>query len=252
MFTDWGHTFAHRVGYHTRSVERPGQGVSFMREKRKQTKKADSNHSSKQSKGLPGLTLLKKKLGRQHCKAWIGDKGQAEEKMCFCSTIGGNLNYQNSATVTEELNLFPERTLSGPQSRYCSWNVKMVQHSFGFIHLYMNPSKLSQRASARWPAWDKAGKIVTVLEILWLWNSLSTAPVWASETSSCPKGHEWVHERLQAICPLRRATAEKKHTLGPNRISFMKGWQKQSEKKYSSWLLLLLWQHCTEALPKVG
>lgn len=165
----WGHTFAHRVGYHTKSVERPGQELSPMREKRKQTKKSDSNHTFKQSKGLPGLTPSKKKLGRQHCKLWIEEKGQAEDKTCFCSTVCGNLNYQNSATVIEELNLlFQEYSLPGPHPRHCSWNIKMVQPGFDFIYLYTNPSKLSQRAGARWPAWDKAGKLVTVLDILWL------------------------------------------------------------------------------------
>lgn len=69
--------------------------------RKKKTKKSDSNHSFKQSKGLPGkdvlLTLLKKRLGRQHGKPRIKEKGQAEEIMCFCSTVCGNLNYQNSA-----------------------------------------------------------------------------------------------------------------------------------------------------------
>lgn len=95
---------------------------------------------------------LRKKLGRQHCKLWIEQKGQAEDKTCFCSTVCGNLNYQNSATVTEELNLlFPEYSLPGPHPRYCSWNIKMAQPGFDFICLYMNPSKLSQRAGVRWP-----------------------------------------------------------------------------------------------------
>lgn len=157
-----------------------------------------------------------------------GKRANRRKYVLFVAQFVAILATEILSHVAEEINLLlPGCSLPCPHTRYCWWNIT-VQCGFNFIYLYMDSSKLSQRAGVKQPKLSASRRpcYPTTEEQPQHCTSLSIWNLWL------PKGTQvGTQERPVGNLP-RRAMMAKKPTLRSNRILFLPDWWKCSRKKY--------------------